>query len=563
MNLENSRSKINKKLFVSIFSFFFLVNVVSSGGHLDWWDGMEAFLVTESMVIKHSAKLHPDVPTLEVLPFDIRYSVHTNKVIQTGDTTLDKDTIPMEPVYTVRSLFLSAIGVPFYHLGLLLSVPPIDIIGLFVNSLILALTSVVIFYFSYYIYHSKWISFALSLIFGMCSFAWPYHTSFWVQPLQGLTLISGTYFLYMAIHYHASGFVSTVAKHEYNNQLGSSVINRYDTSNPRRRTDFITLGGVFLGLSIFAHPTSIVLMPGFIIYAITSLRHVKKRLILYFLIALSSTSFLVGLVNFLRFGEFTEFGYGSFSSLEKHNGWAGLIGLLFSPGAGLVFYFPISALLILSAKYMYNTRNRGFLLLCAFVIIANWLYVGTLSFEFEPYAWSGAVAWGPRYFVPVLPFVTIVLGQLLVHLTEINDRKKRLILKTSVIGLASLGFCINLVGTLVWSQYGIMYGWDREKLSELANRMDTMTWNPYYSPIVLHSKALAEDFVSTIHPEKYVNTSWYWTSYGLAPCSYDNYIFCKFGVGAVVALSIPIVLIGIGILIQIGREKSIVVKRWG
>jgi hypothetical protein len=537
--------EINKKLIASIFGFFFLVNILGGGGHLDWWDGTEAFLVTESMVLKHSAKLNPDTPTLEKLPFDIAYSVYSNKVIQTGNNSLDKETIPLEPVYTVRSLLLSAIGVPFYYLALVFSISPITIVGLFVNSMLIAFTSVVIFCFSYEIYRSRGISFALSLIFGVCSFVWPYHTSFWPQPLQGLTLISGTYFLYKCIQYsNLSGL-----KH----QIRRSIIN--NNNGPRRASFFVILGGLFLGLSIFAHPTSIILMPGFIVYVIFSLRQEREKLFAFFLIALYLTSFFVGIINFLRFGSFTEFGYGYFGTLETHNGWAGLIGLLFSPGAGLIFFFPISILLIVAAKYMYS-KNRGLLLLCSYVIIATWLEFGTLSFGFEPFAWSGAIAWGPRYLVPILPFITIVLGQLLLHITEMKDRKKKVILKTSVIGLATLGFYINLVGTLVWYQYGIMYGWDKEQLYKFTNNMDIMTWNPYYSPIVLHSKALASDFVSTIDPKIFLNSSWYWTSYGLAPCSYDIYIFCKFGLVALIGVSIPTIMIAIYILRQIRNKES-------
>ena len=160
-------SKTNKRLIVSVFFFFFLINVLTSGGHLDWWDGTEAFLVTESMVLKHSAKLHPDVPTLEKIPFDIAYTVYSNKVIQTGNNSLSKETITLEPVYTVRSLFLSAVGVPFYYLALAILSPPLAVIGLFANSMLIAFTCAVVFCFSYEVYGKRWISFALSLIFGV------------------------------------------------------------------------------------------------------------------------------------------------------------------------------------------------------------------------------------------------------------------------------------------------------------------------------------------------------------------------------------------------------------
>jgi hypothetical protein len=543
--LDTTR-KTSKRLTVGVFFFFFFLNVLTSGGHLDWWDGTEAFLVTESMVMKHSAKLHPDIPTLGKMPFDIAYSVYSNKVIQTGNTSLNKDTITLEPVYTVRSVFLSAIGVPFYHLALAISAPPIVVIGLFVNSMLITLTCVIVFGFSYEVYRKGWIALALSVIFGVCSFIWPYHTSFWVQPLQGLTLISGTYFLYKGIQYHRN--FNLRQSHSRQVQLV------WD-----RATCFSFLAGILLGLSIFAHPTSIIFIPGFIAYTFLSSKRERISIFIFFLIALCVTSFFVGLTNFLRFGSFTDFGYGYFGTLATHNGWAGLIGLLFSPGAGLVFYFPISILLVVAAKYMYF-NNRGLLLLCIYVIIANWLYVGTLSFGFEPFAWSGAIAWGPRYFVPILPFITLILGQLLLEISQIKNERRKLIIKASVITIAALGFYVNLVGTLVWYQYGIIYGWEREQLHVFTNNMDIMTWNPYYSPIVLHTKALIEDYVSTIDPDKYLNSAWYWTSYGLAPCSYDIYILCTFGLPAFVAISVFTGASGVYVLKQVRAEDRQVLR---
>jgi hypothetical protein len=541
---DNSRSevtrKLNNRLIVSIFIFFFFINVLTSGGHLDWWDGNEAFFVTESMVLRHSAKLHPDVPTLKKIPFDIAYTVYSNKFIQ-GNSSIKKETITLEPVYTLRSLFLSAVGVPFYYLALAISASPLAVIGLFVNSMLIAFTCVIVFCFSHEVYGKRWISFALSLIFGVCSFVWPYHTSFWVQPLQGLTLISATYFLYKGIQYHKYFNLH----HQDDSPIVQPVWNR--------ATYFSLLGGFLLGLSIFAHPTSIIFVPGFIVYIIFSIRQEGKRTIIFFLIALFATLFFAGLINFIRFGSFVEFGYGYYGSIGTHNGWAGLIGLLFSPGAGLIYFFPISILVVVAAKYMYY-NNRGLLLICSYIIIANWLFVGTLSFGLEPFAWSGAIAWGPRYFVPIIPFITLILGALLLEISEVKNRRRKLIIKTSVIALAALGFYVNLVGTLVWYQYGIIYGWEREQLHKFTNNMDIMTWNPYYSPIVLHTKALLEDFVSTIHPDKYLNTAWYWTSYGLAPCSYDIYILCSFGLLAFVGISIFIAAIGVYILKQVRAD---------
>ena len=104
----------DKKLIFLVFIFFFLINVISSGGHLDWWDGIEAFLVTESMVLKQTAKLDPAVPSVKDLGFNVNYTIYANTALQKGNTS-NPSSVTLEPVYTVRSLLLSAVAVPFYY----------------------------------------------------------------------------------------------------------------------------------------------------------------------------------------------------------------------------------------------------------------------------------------------------------------------------------------------------------------------------------------------------------------------------------------------------------------
>lgn len=527
---------ISRKLVALLFSFFLLVNIASSGGHFDWWDGMETFFVTESMVLKHTAKLDPLVPSIAELNFDINYTINTNKILQNENSSNNGIDTIIEPVYTVRSLILSAIAVPFYYAALLFSVSPIALIGLFLNSMIISAICVVIFCFSIDLYRSKKLAFALSLVFGVCSFIWPYNTTFWVQPLQALTLILAAYYIHKSLH------------------SNSSFICHFFSMPPNKKAGiyFALLGGIFSGLSIFAHPTSIIFLPGFILYFFitTTRRHNKNtKTFVYFLMALAIMVFLAGLVNYLRFDSFTEFGYGSFSSLEMHDGWRGLIGLLISPGAGMLVFFPLAILLPWGFKYLKN-QNKGLVILFAYIIILNWIYVGTLSFDFEPFSWSGGVAWGPRYLIPILPFVTLVIGSAFMRLGQKLNLK--------VIALVSLcisGFVVNLLGKLVWYQYGIMYGWERESLSTLPNSLDIMTWNPYYSPIILHVKSLFEGYVSTIQPEMYAGTTWNWVAYGLAPCSIDGYIYCTFGSIFIAIVLLITTFIAIVLMKEIGLLK--------
>jgi hypothetical protein len=496
----------NTRLILLVFTFFLLINLVSTGAHFDWNDGVSTFVVTESMVLRNSVMLHSDVPSVKEL-YGKTY------------TQQNSSSIPV-PFYAQRSLLLSAIAVPFYYAAIAFSVSPILLVAFFVNSLIIALTSLVIFCFSLDLCASRRIAFILSLIFNVCSFVWPYNTSLYPQPLQALCIIASTFFIYKSLHSSSSFICSyTIAKNK----------NNKGNTNNKKGIYFAGLGGLLLGLSVFAHPSSIIVIPGFIAYSILSMGQRNKKSLSSFLITLSIVLFFISIVNYLRFGSFTEFGYFWYGSLYVHSGWEGLLGLWISPGFGIIFYFPIVVLLPIALKYMYK-ENIWLFFLIVYIIVVNWLFVGTLSYD-EPISWSGAFAWGPRYLIPVLPFIAIALGTLFVHLKKDSKRIRLLLLKLPIILLCTAGFVINLTGKLVWVSYVFTYMWERLVIWQLAsNYWDLLTWDLVYSPIVLHMRVLVEDFVSSIQPEYYYATFWHWVTYGLAPCSYDLYIFCKFGI---------------------------------
>jgi len=264
---------------------------------------------------------------------------------------------------------------------------------------------------------------------------------------------------------------------------------------------------------------------------------------------LGITLLSLGFLNDIRFGGFTNFGYGYYGSLATHDGWRGLIGLLISPGTGLLFYFPIAILLPLGAKYMYK-ENRALFLLFGSVFILNWINIGTLSYSSEPVSWSGGPSWGPRYLIPVLPFIVLMTGYVFLHL------RRKIFLKSIIVSLCVLGFFVNLTGVLFWYHYGILYAWEIDQL-HVKNPYDwaeAMTWNQIYSPIAIHTKALLSDYISGVDPEQYRTDQGYyyeWIAIGLAPCSYDIYLYCKHGIAPVLAISLPIALIAIFILREI------------
>lgn len=513
----------NKELIFCVFIVFLIINFISSGGHTDLWDGMVTFLITEGMALKQTAQLDPEIPSISNTSIPVmingflHWEVQNNKVITGKYYEWVSMSSPIEPVYTSRALLLPAVSVPFYFLSTILSVNPVSLIAFSVNSIIIALTGLVIFCFTLDLYDSRRTAFILGLIFMGCTFILPYNTSLFPQPLQALCIVSGVFFLYKARHNRPS-FICLFTR-------------GVNTAHARTAYFYCGLAGLFLGLSIFASPTSGLYLPAFVICSIIFLRH-NKKLILCFLLTLGALLILAGILNYLRFGSFSEFGYGSqYGSLSLNTGWIGLPGLLLSPGKGLLFYFPPIILLPLAIIFSFR-RNIGLSFITIYILGVAWLYFGTININDMSRFWSGAIAWGPRYLIPTLPLVVIMLGGLLKYPRK---PKTKLFVNIFLVSTCVAGFVVNLGGVLVWTEYGLIYGFENEKLGSGAEEITT--WDPKYSPIVLHMKMLYEDYVSDIPVQDYKNTGWGYAMYGLAPCQYDLYILCKFGIGPLVVLS--------------------------
>jgi hypothetical protein len=429
---------------------------------------------------------------------------------------------------------------------------------MFTNSLLIALTSVVIFCFAVELYHSAKIGFALALMFNVCSFVLPYVTTLWVQPLQALTLVAALFFIYNSLYHkpfyicsylggpkRATGGQVTAgdgdAHDDYNNAFNHS--RHMDTLRLRHRRIrnrgfyFAGIGGLLLGLSVFAHPTSLVILPGFLVYAFVEMRGKNMRSFLFLVAVLLVILLLAGVANYVRFHSFTEFGYGSYATMAAHQGWAGLVGLLVSPGAGLFLYFPLSILLPWAAKNMVDQNRKRLLYLFVFIIVVNWLDVGTLSFN-EPKSWWGD-GWGPRYFVVLLPFITLMVGSLLVGIG------KKAFLKYSVITLSAAGFCITILGVLVWTYYDQIYLYMKLGMP-FTPGWNALAWDQSHSPIIVHAKILYENFIPSIPVKSYFHGYYHWVTYGLAPCPVDNYIYCTYGtVPALSVLALVVAVMGI------------------
>lgn len=434
-----------KKKTISTLLFFLMFNFITTGGHFDSHDGIFYYLVAENIALNQSMMIDPNSPSVTTLEFSliienfVRFWVPEiyNEYLDGKKTSF----------FLPGSVGGPLLAVPFYILALITDTEPVNVVPFFVNSIIIALTSLIIFLIVNQIFKSAKIGFVIALIFNSATFIWPYNTSFFLQPALALILTTSVYFL------------------------------TKDDRNLRQRD--CVLSGLFLGMSILIHPSATILIPGFLLYGIIKSKTREK--VGVFIIGFISIATIQVVVNYLKYDDPMNFGYNTIGVISEHSNWEGILGLLFSPGWGIVFYFPLIILVPLSLYRIYQD-NKILLFLIIYSFVASWLFFGTLV---TPH-WSGFGAWGPRYFIPILPLLVISLGYFLAYMNKNH--------KIIFITLAIIGFFINLLGKLVWYMTGYSYGWGIERLLEKPDSFNYFAWVPYYSPILQHLKVLLSDY---------------------------------------------------------------------
>ncbi len=133
-------------------------------------------------------------------------------------------------------------------------------------------------------------------------------------------------------------------------------------------------------------PIAILLWPAFVRLA----RREKVRLGLAACLPVLLWIGVIAWYNWSRYGSVTEFGYGG--APLTLSGPLNFLGLLFSPGKGLVLYSPLVVLGALGLPRMWRADANLTLALLAF-------FVGLTALSGVSTYWGDEV-WGPRYIVP-------------------------------------------------------------------------------------------------------------------------------------------------------------------
>jgi hypothetical protein len=215
--------------------------------------------------------------------------------------------------------------------------------------------------------------------FALGSFAWPYISYDFSEPLQALCVAAAFWLLIRALRLTPP---STV---------------------------LLSLAGFALGFAVLTKGALAILIPSYLFYLWsgsaapprTRLRHLA-----WFAAPLLIWSAAIAALNLHRFGSALDFGYGGESGQFTTPILTGLYGLLLSPNKGLIFYAPLALL----APWSLWRMRKAYRAECLFLVSVFALQIFVSA---KWWSWEGGASWGPRLLLPMLPLLILCAGMLL------------------------------------------------------------------------------------------------------------------------------------------------------
>lgn len=366
----------DKALALALFLFLLSAYLLTYSGSFHSSDGQAMFSVTESLVRRGE--------------YDI------NQIRWMG---LQQGTFgPDGELYCRKGLATSLLTIPLAWLGMVLPFWGVVQSGMLFNVIVTALTGLLVFLYVRRLGHSSSTGLISGLVFGLGTMAWPYAKYLFSDPLSGLSLLASAYFL---LHLASLGGTAGLKP--------------------------ALLSGACLGLAIATRFANAVLIPLFVAVLVAYLLRrdgiaawptVGSRLsgllstvwreTCAFLLPLLLWGIVMAAYNYLRFGNPLTTGYLPEESFSAP--WVrGILGLLISPGRGLFLYCPI-LLALIPAWPSFFRRHRLEAIFLALISLSYLLLYG------KWFMWHGGFAWGPRFLVPIIPLLIIMLSPLVERL---------------------------------------------------------------------------------------------------------------------------------------------------
>jgi 4-amino-4-deoxy-L-arabinose transferase-like glycosyltransferase len=254
----------------------------------------------------------------------------------------------------------------------------------------------------------------------------------------------------------------------------------------QRRIRWLWLAGIGLGLLFINKLANVIVIPLFGIYFIVVLWHERRDAQTWPIFIRSGIALalpiLGGLLLLIAYN-LASFGVplaAPFSGVEGFSTplLVGLSGLLFSPGKGLLWYVPLVWLLIpgiIVGRREGSYRSERLLALGIFLALlllyATW------------FDWAGGRSWGPRFLVPALPMLIVLISPMLAWLVQRDQPMRR-----------KLGVALLLILSIVAQLPGVLTNVSVEEGRQLAAgiSLDQLYWGWRHSPLWASWSAIAD-----------------------------------------------------------------------
>lgn len=274
-----------------------------------------------------------------------------------------------------------------------------------INPIISALTILIFYKFCFSLTHSYKRSILFSTVLGLSSVLWSHSSIYWTHLIVTFCQFIAFYLIYS-----------------------------YSKSNKKF---LIFLSGIFLGYSFITRLETIIFIPLYILFIFLISKKFKKSIrdTVFLLIPIIVFILLQLSWNYFRFGSIFNTGHfhqNHFMSSFKGNLIKAIPFYLFSFSKGFFIFTPVLYLALITLKKFW----QNYKILLIFILSFSFFY---LLFYSKFIMFNAAPCYGPRFLVPITPFMLLIL---------VKYNFKILYRKILFIFLFSIGFIIQLSGVL-------------------------------------------------------------------------------------------------------------------
>jgi hypothetical protein len=238
-------------------------------------------------------------------------------------------------------------------------------------------------------------------------------------------------------------------------------------------------------LSLFTKESAIYALPLLLLCLVPQLKGLQRARLNWWVIGGVCIAGILGLV--LSFWVFDRYFFSHRFNIWGRLGqmmanlnvaWPGIVGFLVSPGKSLFIFSP-PLILALTAPFIGTSRQKRWdaswpLVLTTVSIVVYSLVRGSL--------WWGGTNWGPRYMLPMTPFLMIAAAPAINAILESGKR----LYKLGLLALLALGALVQIGGVAL--RLGDYYEWIGNVTPGGAWTLGL--WDPYYSAALSHWRLL-------------------------------------------------------------------------